>query len=174
MHVPPSLLDIVRTRFPNAKHYVENWMLVNKGEAKFFRSECVRKLTEADSAKLAMLLSSRRDRPKRPEAKYSDWPRRMPLYGVFSDGELVSYAGSFLQMPQIWMMGGVYTDPRHRSRGYATMATSAITEEALGKSERAALFVRSDNYAAIRVYEKIGYVKIGEKIWVDVGTGLKP
>ena len=41
-------------------------------------------------------------------------------------------------------------------------------------AEAAALFVRSDNYPAIRVYEKIGYRKIGEKLWVDVGTGLKP
>jgi predicted GNAT family acetyltransferase len=38
----------------------------------------------------------------------------------------------------------------------------------------AALFVRSDNHPAISVYEKIGYRKIGEKLWVDVGTGLKP
>jgi predicted GNAT family acetyltransferase len=49
-----------------------------------------------------------------------------------------------------------------------------VTEEALKYAETAALFVRSDNYSAIRVYEEIGYKKIGEKIWVDVGTGLKP
>jgi len=68
----------------------------------------------------------------------------------------------------------VYTDPNQRNRGYATLATSAITEEALKNAEAAALFARSDNYSAVRVYEKIGYRKIGEKMWVDVGTGLKP
>jgi hypothetical protein len=72
------------------------------------------------------------------------------------------------------MIGGVYTRPDHRNKGYATLATSAITREALEKSESAALFVRSDNYPAIRAYEKIGYEKIGEKLWVDVGTGRKP
>jgi predicted GNAT family acetyltransferase len=49
-----------------------------------------------------------------------------------------------------------------------------VTEEALKNAEAAALFVRSDNYPAIKAYEKIGYKKIGEKLWVDVGTGLKP
>jgi predicted GNAT family acetyltransferase len=72
------------------------------------------------------------------------------------------------------MIGGVYTHPDHRSRGYATLATSTVTEEALKNAETAALFVRSDNYSAIRVYEKIGYKNIGKKLWVDVGTGLKP
>lgn len=36
------------------------------------------------------------------------------------------------------------------------------------------LFARMDNYSAIRVYEKIGYKKIGEKLWTDVGTRMKP
>jgi len=74
----------------------------------------------------------------------------------------------------IWMIGGVYTQPTRRNKRYATLATSAITEEALGSAEAAALFVRSDNYPAVSVYEKIGYRKIGEKVWVDVGTGLRP
>ena len=90
------------------------------------------------------------------------------------NGELVSYAGSFIQLPQVWMIGGVYTQPTRRNKGYATLATSAITEEALRNAEAAALFVRLDNYPAIGVYEKIGYRKIGEKVWVDVGTGLRP
>jgi RimJ/RimL family protein N-acetyltransferase len=174
MHTPPCLLPIIQRKFPGAKHYLENWMFVKKGEAKFFRSKRLHKLTRADSSKLAMLLSSRRDRPEGSEKKYSEWLRKMPMYGVFVNDELVSYAGSFIQTPQIWMIGGVYTHPHHRSRGYATLATSAITEEALGKSDTAALFVRSDNHPAIRAYEKIGFVKIGEKLWVDVGTGMKP
>jgi predicted GNAT family acetyltransferase len=72
------------------------------------------------------------------------------------------------------MIGGVYTHPNHRKKGYATLATSAVTEEALKNAEAAALFVRSDNYPAIKAYEKIGYKKVGEKVWVDVETGKKP
>jgi len=61
-----------------------------------------------------------------------------------------------------------------RKYGFATQATYGVTKEALEKVEAAILFVRSDNYPAIKVYEKIGYRKIDERLWVDVGTGLKP
>jgi predicted GNAT family acetyltransferase len=98
----------------------------------------------------------------------------MPIYGVFIENELVSYAGSFIQLPQVWMIGGVFSAPNQRNKGYASLATSAITMEALRKAEKAALFVRSDNFSAIRVYEKIGYRKMGERLWVDVGAGMKP
>jgi predicted GNAT family acetyltransferase len=72
------------------------------------------------------------------------------------------------------MIGGVYTNPKHRNKGYATLAASAVTQEALENAETAALFVRSNNHPAIRVYEKIGYKKIGRKLWIDMGTGIKP
>jgi RimJ/RimL family protein N-acetyltransferase len=175
MHTPPSLLSIIKRKFPDAKHYVENWMLIEKGQANFFRSANVRRLcTEEDASKLEVLLSSREERPRGTVNRYRDMISRMPVYGVFVDDELVSYAGSFIQLPQVWMIGGVYTHPSHRSKGYATIATSVVTEEALKNAEAAALFVRSDNYPAIKAYEKIGYKKIGEKVWVDVGTGLVP
>lgn len=175
MHAPPNLLPIIKNKIPDSKHYTENWMLVKKGEANFFRSEIVCRLSsEEDASKLAMLLSSRKDRPTGTIKRYLDWINRMPLYGIFTNTELIAYAGSFIQLPQVWMIGGVYTHPNHRNKGYSTLATSAVTKAALKNAEAAALFVRSDNYPAIRVYEKIGYKKIGEKLWVDVGTGLRP
>ena len=175
MHAPPNLLPIVMRRFPDAKHYVEDWMLIRKNEANFLKSESVRRLqTEEDASKLFTLLETREDRTPATVKRYFDWISKMPLYGVFIDDKLVSYAGSFVQLPQVWMIGGVYTNPKHRNKGYATLATSAVTEEALKNAEAAALFVRSDNYPAIKTYEKIGYKKIGEKTWIDVGTGLRP
>jgi RimJ/RimL family protein N-acetyltransferase len=174
IHAPKHLLPVIESKFHKSRHYVENWMLVKKRKAEFFKSEHVRRLRLADGSKLASMLSSRKDRPRPSEKKYADLIKKMPMYGVFINRELVSYAGSFIQTREVWMIGGVYTLPDHRNKGYATLATSAITREALEKSEAAALFVRSDNYPAIRVYEKIGYEKIGEKLWVDVGTGRKP
>jgi len=175
MHTPTNLLPIVHRKFPHGTHYVENWMIVRKDEANFFKSELVCRLcTDDDSSDLAMLLSSRKDRPTSTVEKYVELISKQPIYGVFVDGKLVSYAGSFIQLPQVWMIGGVYSHPEYRSKGYATLTTSAVTEEALENAEAAALFVRMDNYSATRVYEKIGYKKIGEKLWIDVGTGMKP
>jgi RimJ/RimL family protein N-acetyltransferase len=175
VHAPPNLLPAIQKRYPDAKHYVEDWMLVPRGKAKFFRSQLVRRLhTEEDASKLANLLMSRKDRPVSMLKRYADWISKMPVYGVFREDKLVSYAGSFLQLPQVWLIGGVYTDAEHRNKGYATLAASAITEEALKTADAAVLFVRSDNHPALRAYQRIGYAKMGEKVWVDVGTGLKP
>jgi len=175
MHTSPSLLPVIKRRFPTARDYIENWMIVRKPEANFHSSRLVRRLqTKEDATMLAKLLRERKDRPERMMKKYVEWVTTLPIYGVFKKGILVSYAGSFIQLPQVWMIGGVYTDPEHRNKGYALLGTSAITEEALRHAEAAALFVRSDNYPAVRVYEKIGYRKIGQKLWIDVGTGLRP
>jgi len=175
MHIPPNLLPIVKDGLPDAMHYVEDWMIVNKGGESFFKSELVRRLrTKDDASKLIMLRSTEEDAPRRTVEGHLNWISRMPVYGVFIGDELVSFAGSFIQVPQVWMIGGVHTHPNHRNKGYATLATSAVTEEALKHAETAALFVRSDNYPAIKVYEKIGYKKLGEKLWIDVGTGIKP
>jgi GNAT superfamily N-acetyltransferase len=175
LHTSPSLLPAVQREFPEGRDYVEDWMLVKKGQADFFKSEFVRKLsTEDDASGLGQLISSREDRPKRALKRYVEWISRMPMHGVFLESRLVSYAGSFLQLPQVWMIGGVYTHPEFRNKGYATLAVSAITQEALEQSEAAALFVRADNCPAVKAYEKIGYRKIGEKVWVDMGTGLRP
>ena len=175
MHATPNLLPIIKRNLSNAKDYTENWMLIRKPEASFYNSKLVKRLlTEEDAVTLANLLLQRTDRPKRMMQRYIEWVTKLPVYGVFKEGVLVSYAGSFIQLPQVWMIGGVYTDPNYRNKGYALLATSAVTEEALRQAEAAALFVRSDNYPAIRVYEKIGYRKIGEKLWIDMGTGLRP
>ena len=175
MHTRSDLLPVIEKRFPTAKHYLENWMLVRKGKANILKSELTRRLrTKEDAEKLFRLLEARKERTPSSIKRYLDWMTRMPLYSLFINNELVSYAGSFLQLPQVWMIGGVYTNPDHRNKGYATQTTSAVTEEALRNAEAAALFVRSDNFPAIKAYEKIGFRKIGEKLWVDIGTGLKP
>jgi len=175
MHATPSLLPLIKRNLSNAKDYTENWMLIRKPQASFYNSRLVKRLvTGEDAVMLAKLLLQRTDRPRRIMKKYVEWVTTLPVYGVFKDDVLVSYAGSFIQLPQVWMIGGVYTDPKHRNKGYALLATSAVTEEALRRAEAAALFVRSDNYPAIRVYERIGYRKIGEKLWIDMGTGLRP
>jgi GNAT superfamily N-acetyltransferase len=175
MHTNPIFQAIIKKRFPWAKNYLENWMVLEKEKAHVLDFRNVRRLsTKEDAAALAKLVLNRKDRPRRSLKKYHEWIAKMPIYGVYVGNELVSYAGSFIQLPQVWLIGGVYTDPRHRNKGYAQVVTSAVTREALKNAELAALFVRSSNGPAIRVYEKIGYRKVAEKLWVDVGTGLRP
>ncbi|RLG55084.1 MAG: hypothetical protein DRN99_03680 [Thermoproteota archaeon] len=173
-HVPLHLADLVLGRLPGSRVYRETWMAVRRGEACFYESRLVRRLSSGDAEQLYQLLSTREDRPPLELEDVRARLERSPTYGVFLEGRLVSYAGSFIQLPEVWMIGGVYTHPAYRNRGYATLATSAVTKEALEKAEMAALFARSDNHPAIRVYTKLGYRKMMEKLWIDAGTGLKP
>ncbi|MCD6278254.1 MAG: hypothetical protein J7J11_01080 [Desulfurococcales archaeon] len=39
-------------------------------------------------------------------------------YGLFTGNELVSIACTYLKMPEVWVIGDVFTHPNHRGRGY--------------------------------------------------------
>jgi len=52
-------------------------------------------------------------------------------YGVFEAGELVSVACAYLRLPEVWIVGDVYTLPEHRNRGHAKAVTFAVTRDAL-------------------------------------------
>ena len=66
VHTSPDLLNAVNGRFPDAKNYLENWMLVGKDTANLLTSKLVRRLsTEEDAAAFAKLVFNRKDCPKR-------------------------------------------------------------------------------------------------------------
>lgn len=88
-------------------------------------------------------------------------------YGVFIDGKLVSVARTYVRTPRVWVVGGVFTHPDFRGRGFAKAVTAAVTREALLSGAYALLHVREDNYPAIRAYRRIGYELIGRRVWVS-------
>lgn len=174
LHVSPELLAMVQGKYPNAKLYVEDWMVAKKGETRFFTSDKTRRLRLRDAKLLAELYATFPERPHVEAELCRELIKKGITYGVFVEEKLVSSACALIQLPEVWFIGRVLTHPNYRNRGYATQVVSALTEEALNSAEAAVLFVRSDNEAAKRVYLKIGYKKIGERVWVDMGTGMKP
>jgi predicted GNAT family acetyltransferase len=66
-------------------------------------------------------------------------------------------------LPDVVQIGGVYTPPALRSRGYAraVVAGSLAAAAAMGVG-RSILFTGRDNVAARRAYESIGYRRIGD------------
>ena len=79
-------------------------------------------------------------------------------YGIYEGHELVSFASGSSILKDVAHMAPVYTSPKFRRRGYATSACSALVGELLSNNERTILFVSESNVAALRVYEKIGFV----------------
>ncbi|MDZ4724130.1 MAG: GNAT family N-acetyltransferase [candidate division Zixibacteria bacterium] len=60
------------------------------------------------------------------------------------------------------VIGSVAVDPGFRGHGLATAVTSALTQELVDEGKLVMLNVKADNQAAIRAYEKLGFVKSHE------------
>lgn len=57
---------------------------------------------------------------------------------------------------------GVWTPPNQRRRGYATAALSAVARHLLESNATLSLYVNDFNVEAIALYERIGFVQVGE------------
>lgn len=78
------------------------------------------------------------------------------------DGQLISVAGTHLvsQAYSVGAIGNVMTHPDCRGRGHATLATQAVCSELIERDiHTIALNVRQDNVPAVRVYEKLGFMR---------------
>jgi ribosomal protein S18 acetylase RimI-like enzyme len=83
-------------------------------------------------------------------------------YGVRKAGELVAAAGTLVSADEqsVACIGNVYTRRDHRGQGLASCVTSAIIGALLMRGiQTIVLNVRTDNHAAIRVYENLGFQK---------------
>ncbi|MGQ9566204.1 MAG: GNAT family N-acetyltransferase [Candidatus Bathyarchaeales archaeon] len=89
-----------------------------------------------------------------------------PYYCVKHDGKIVSAAGVHVVTPQIAQLGNIITDEAYRNRGYATACTNALAKDLASKGRIISLFVRTDNHSAIRMYEKLGFCKVREVVFL--------
>ena len=78
------------------------------------------------------------------------------------DGKLVGKININAQSYTRFQIGGVYVLPEFRGLGIAQAMTAALIREFAPQKNRFTLFVKKGNIAAIRVYDKIGYKKIGD------------
>lgn len=103
-----------------------------------------------------------------------EWTQKATAYGIFIDNKLVSVMEAKVRLPEVWVIGGGFTHPAYRGRGFATLVLSAIVKEALRSADCSTAFVRSDNEPPIRLVRKIGFRKIGQRVGVDIGPGVTP
>ena len=76
-------------------------------------------------------------------------------------GAVVAMTAFNARIPDMVQVGGVYTPPALRGRGYARCAVAGSLLDARGDGvERAILFTK--NAAAARAYEAIGFARIGD------------
>ncbi len=146
-------------------------MWVDRKTARPVRGKRARRLTAADGPSVATLFE------EADLGAYRDWAAWIDqgiAYGAFEGRRLVAVGGTHVQSEDICLVGGVYTAKNYRRRGYAAEVNSAIMQEALWRVPQVSLMVVSANRPAVRLYEKLGYRKVGEWAWMDVGTGRLP
>jgi len=98
--------------------------------------------------------------------KAHEYLKKQRYYGVFKNDTLVSMACAYLRLPEVWMIGSVFTHPEYRGQGFAKVVTSAITRDALLSGAIASLHVMDGNEPAIKVYRRLGYEVIRRRPWV--------
>lgn len=89
-----------------------------------------------------------------------------PYYCVKDNSKIVSVAGVHLLTPQIAQLGNIITDEAYRDRGFATACTRVLTADLTQKERVVSLFVRKDNLPAIHMYEKLGFRKVRDIIFL--------
>jgi len=80
---------------------------------------------------------------------------------AMTDGALVSLSAFNASLPDIVQLGGIYTPPEFRGRGFAKAAVAASLLVARDRgASRAVLFTK--NPSAVRTYAAIGFRRIGD------------
>ncbi|WP_054842338.1 GNAT family N-acetyltransferase [Vulcanisaeta distributa] len=93
-------------------------------------------------------------------------PPHWHYYGLFINNELVAIAGTYLKLPEVWIIGDVFTTPNHRNKGFAKAVVSAVTKDVINAGAIAMLHVDEDNIPAIKVYKRLGYIAIQYFTWL--------
>lgn len=104
------------------------------------------------------------------ESKCNDeaWRQKLctgDLFGAFIDGELVGCAGFFIyaseKMSHRGCLFSMYTKDTHRNRGAADALIKTIIDHAEQQVIQLHLTVVTTNHAAIRLYQKNGFIIYG-------------
>jgi ribosomal protein S18 acetylase RimI-like enzyme len=106
------------------------------------------------------------DTPALRQATVIDLARlhaRGATWVVTAEGALVAYSAFNAQLPDIVQVGGVYTPPSSRGRGYAraVVGGSLLAARARGVTH-AVLFTGKDNHHAQRAYRALGFRLVGD------------
>ena len=77
--------------------------------------------------------------------------------GIRRDGALVAMAGERLRPPGWAEISAVCTDPAFRGKGLAARLTLAVAAAITARGEQPFLHAASDNVAALKLYESLGF-----------------
>jgi ribosomal protein S18 acetylase RimI-like enzyme len=169
---PPEVVDAIEGARGRAPHHVLELLVADREVDRAPRSPVVRPLAGADR-NLLFAWSRGRDDPAVAEYPYLD-PAVESVWGCFEGDELIGVVRAEVRLPEVWLVGGVYVDPRARGRGVGLALVRAATVAGHGAGAEVGLYVREDRPRARSVYARAGFRPRGRRVWIDAGSGLEP
>jgi ribosomal protein S18 acetylase RimI-like enzyme len=161
LHLRPGTFDVVRRRSRECAQKPMWRMIVEAENFKPCLNSEARRLSARDFPAVQRLYSYGTAAGETPGFFSHVMLRDGVYYGIFQGEELVAAAGTHLFVPEegVAAIGNIFTRPDSRRLGLATRVTSAVAAELLNRVRLVGLNVHQTNLGAIRVYERLGFVR---------------
>ncbi len=161
LHIRPDFLGLLECRYHVERPQLMWRMLLDPMARPSAAEEAVR-LGMSDLEALRRLYEDGVPTGEAPEFFAASMLEDGVYVGAWEGGELVAAAGTHLVVPEegVAAVGNVYTRRDRRGRGLASRLTGAVAAELVRRGLRTvALNVSQGNAAALRVYERLGFVR---------------
>ncbi len=176
--VPPTVAGYIEHRRAPSESYPV--MIMARGLRAFPplpSNPAVRRLGPRDRPAVQAFAAAESDRLARAYERSSlESDASIPLaaWGAFDGERIVGVASTQVMLPSVWVLGGIFVRSEYRRRGLGRDLTAAAVAEADRAGARTALYVREDNTAAVRAYERVGFAPVDRRIWIDAGGNRAP
>lgn len=165
LHVRLEMLPVVAAHYRIVEVRRMWRMILEPERLPALSSDGVQRLGPEHAAELERLYEQARTAGEAPGFFLPSMLQEGVFFGARHRAELVAVAGTHLVVPEegVAAIGNVYTRPDCRGRGLATLLTRAVAAELAGRGiPLVALNVCPANLAAVRAYQRLGFVKYCE------------
>lgn len=102
------------------------------------------------------------------DADLDAWVATGRVFVFEQEGQVVAVAKLDLELPSLVEIGGVYTFPDHRQRGYGSQMVSDLAWRIRAMKKVPTLQVDEENGPALRLYQSTGWVPMGRlaRVWL--------
>jgi ribosomal protein S18 acetylase RimI-like enzyme len=169
----PAIYGLIKDKISPTAVYPCDIMIVKRGGEDLPKTDQAFQLTPGDALDYSRFGTSF-NLSEVPVEWAEERIRKDIIFGIRAGSRLASVASVIARLPEMAVVSGVETKEEFRMKGLGAMVSCAATREGLRRSEACVLWVRSNNLGAVRLYQRLGYRKVGDELLVDIGTGMVP
>jgi ribosomal protein S18 acetylase RimI-like enzyme len=162
VHVRPDVLEVLRPRYQTDGITAMWRMTLDPTDYRPCATDGAVRLGPSDHGALEQLYGDGTAHGERPHFFLPSMVEEGAFFGLYEGSELVSAGGTHLVVLQegVAAVGNIYTRRDRRGRGLGARVTSAVVNELLRlRLPTIALNVAQANTPAVRVYERLGFVR---------------